>query len=162
MQDEGSTFTVTLTFEVDTEPVTAEEAAEPEMLDTDITGTKILLVEDNELNMEIAQLMLEEAGGIITTAADGQLAVEAFAASEPGSFDVILMDIQMPNMDGLAATRMIRQMNRPDAKTVPIFAMTANAFAEDVQNTKAAGMNEHLAKPLDMGRVLSEIVKYCK
>ena len=112
--------------------------------------------------MEIAQFMLEEAGGVVTTAADGQLAVEAFSASEPGTFDVILMDIQMPNMDGMSATRMIRRMKRPDAKTVPIFAMTANAFAEDVQNSKAAGMNEHFAKPLDIKKVLSMIAKYRK
>ena len=86
--------------------------------------------------------------------------METFAAPEPGTFDVILMDIQMPNMDGMAVTRMIRQMNRPDAKTIPIFAMTANAFAEDVQNSKAAGTNEHLAKPLDIQKVLSMIAKY--
>ena len=98
----------------------------------------------------------------MTTAADGQLAVEAFAAAEQNTFDVILMDIQMPNMDGLMATRMIRQMNRADAKNIPIFAMTANAFAEDVQNSKAAGMNEHLAKPLDMPKVLTTIAKYRK
>ena len=162
VQDEGSTFTVTLTFEVDPDPVMAEELPEPEYAAPDISGTRILLVEDNELNMEIAQFMLEEAGGVVTTAADGQLAVEAFSASEPGTFDVILMDIQMPNMDGMSATRMIRRMKRPDAKTVPIFAMTANAFAEDVQNSKAAGMNEHFAKPLDIKKVLSMIAKYRK
>ena len=159
-QDKGSVFVVTLKFPVDHSPVLTEEAVAMENEDRNISGVNILLVEDNELNMEIAQFMLQEAGASVTTASDGQLAVEAFAAAELNTFDVILMDIQMPNMDGLMATRMIRQMSRSDAKSIPIFAMTANAFAEDVQNSKAAGMNEHLAKPLDMPKVLATIAKY--
>lgn len=162
VQDQGSVFVVTLSFPLDHSPILMEETVTLEQEEQNISGVRILLVEDNELNMEIAQFMLQEAGAIVTTAADGQLAVEAFAAAEQNTFDVILMDIQMPNMDGLMATRMIRQMNRADAKNIPIFAMTANAFAEDVQNSKAAGMNEHLAKPLDMPKVLTTIAKYRK
>ena len=110
---------------------------------------RVLLVEDNALNMEIAQFLLETAGAVVTRAWNGREAVDAFAASEPGSFDVILMDVMMPVMDGLEASRTIRAMARPDAGTVPIFAMTE------------AGMNEHLTKPLEAQALLAAIARYC-
>ena len=107
--------------------------------------------------MEIATTLLREAGAVITPAEDGNAAVEAFSHNPPGTFDVILMDIMMPVMDGLAAARTIRGMQRADAARIPIIAMTANAFDEDMQASKEAGMNAHLAKPLNIARVISEI-----
>jgi len=157
-ENEGSTFIITMSHLLSS-PV-EEENETAEICATDISGVKILLVEDNELNMEIAQMLLEDAGAIVTSVTDGLQAVEAFKSSEPGSFDIILMDIQMPNMDGLQATRIIRNLSRPDAASIPIFAMTANAFADDVNSAKAAGMNEHLAKPLDVPKILATIAKY--
>ena len=127
-----------------------------------IRGTKVLLVEDNDLNMEIAEFMLQNEGVVVTKAADGRQAVDAFAASKPGDIDVILMDVMMPVMDGLEAARRIRSLNRPDAKTIPIFAMTANAFADDAERSRQAGMNEHLTKPLDAQVLLKTIGKYRK
>ena len=121
-----------------------------------------MLVEDNELNREIAQYMLEDAGAVVENAVNGQEAVDRFTSCPAGTYDAILMDVMMPVMDGLQATRTIRAMDRPDARTIPILAMTANAFAEDVQKVKEAGMNEHLAKPLDMKKVLQVITAYCR
>ena len=115
----------------------------------------MLLAEDNALNMEIMEFLLNDVGVKVTKAADGQQAVEAFAASPVGGFDASLMDVMMPVRDGHEATRAIRAMDRPDAKTIPIFAMTANAFEEDRQNALKAGMNGHIAKPLDVPRLLS-------
>ena len=119
------------------------------------------LVEDNALNMEIAQFLLETAGAVVTRAWNGREAVDAFAASEPGSFDVILMDVMMSVMDGLEASRTIRAMARPDAGAVPIFAMTANAFYDDIRRSREAGMNEHLTKPLEVQALLAAIARYC-
>ena len=121
---------------------------------------KILLVEDNELNLEIATYMLEDAGGVVTTALDGQAALQIFADNPPGTFDIILMDIMMPIMDGYTASREIRNMDRPDAKEIPIIAMTANAFSDDVQKAKQAGMNAHIAKPLDVDKMFAVIESY--
>lgn len=120
----------------------------------DFNGRRLLLVEDNELNREIAMALLEDTRIEIMPAEDGQQALELFRDSKEGLYDMILMDIQMPVMDGLEATRQIRALDRPDAKSVPIIAMTANAFAEDVQNSLDAGMNAHISKPMDMSRVL--------
>ena len=123
---------------------------------SDLTGVKLLLAEDNDLNAEIATIQLEELGIQITRATDGRQAVQTFAQNPPGTFDVILMDIMMPEMDGYEATAAIRALpNRPDALQIPIIAMTANAFAEDVQASLDAGMNGHLSKPI----VMSEVVK---
>lgn len=134
---------------------------------TDITkysikGVRILLVEDNAINMEIAECMLEEKEAVITEAHNGKEAVEIFASSQEYAFDVILMDIMMPEMNGLEATKMIRSMERADAADIPIFAMTANAFMEDIRKCHEAGMNEHFAKPLDMKKMVRTIHKYCE
>ena len=107
------------------------------------------MVEDNEINMEIAQALLEKRGMRVQWAANGREAIDIFMASEEREFDLILMDIQMPILDGLMATQQIRLLAREDAKTVPIIAMTANAFDEDVEKSKAAGMNSHLSKPIN-------------
>ena len=120
----------------------------------------ILLVEDNELNMEIAEFILEDKGASIIKAWNGKEAVDIFEASEPEAIDVILMDIMMPVMDGLTAAQTIRKLERKDAATVPILAMTANAFADDDKRSRQAGMNEHLSKPLDIGKVIEAIEKY--
>ena len=122
-----------------------------------IAGRNILVVEDNDLNMEISHFLLENEGACVTEAWNGKEAVELFARSDPGHFDVILMDVMMPEMDGLEATRRIRAMDRPDARTVPIIAMTANAFSDDIQRSREAGMNEHLSKPLDLPLLLQAI-----
>ena len=156
----GSTFTVHLTFKQDKDAQRADDDAHGGAVS--IRGTKVLLVEDNDLNMEIAEFMLQNEGVVVTKAADGRQAVDAFAASKPGDIDVILMDVMMPVMDGLEAARRIRSLNRPDAKTIPIFAMTANAFADDVERSRQAGMNEHLTKPLDAQVLLKTIRKYRK
>ena len=150
----GSTFTVDLPLEI-------TEGCETEKKDysvgtTDLTGLKILLAEDNDLNAEIAMVQLEELGMQITRAADGEEAVQLFAENPQGTFDLILMDVMMPKMNGYEATKAIRGLpNRPDAAAIPIIAMTANAFAEDVQASLDAGMNGHLSKPI----VIDEVVK---
>lgn len=115
----------------------------------DFTGRRILLAEDNQLNLEIAAALLESAGAAVDQVSEGRAAVRAFAQSPPGTYDMILLDVQMPVLDGHGAARAIRACPRPDAARIPIFAMTANAFAEDVAAAKAAGMNEHVAKPID-------------
>lgn len=118
------------------------------------------LVEDNELNREIAQFILEHTGITVVNAENGKEAVEIFKASEPGEFDFILMDVMMPVMDGLEATRIIRKMERPDAVQIPIFAMTANAFSDDRKRCKEAGMTEHLAKPLNSEKMIAKLRLY--
>lgn len=123
----------------------------------DLTGRHLLLAEDNELNREIAQELIGGTGAVIDCAEDGRQAVELFSRSSPGEYDAILMDIQMPVMNGLEATRAIRGLERPDAARVPIIAMTANAFVEDVKSSLDAGMNAHISKPLDMEKVFSTI-----
>ena len=127
-----------------------------------LEGRRALLVEDNELNMEIAQFMLESNGILTDEASDGEEAVAKFAASAPGDYDMIFMDIMMPKMNGWDAARTIRAMQREDAETVPIFAMSANCFAEDIVNSRIAGMNEHLTKPLDEKKLLEVIRKYLR
>ena len=147
-EGEGTTFRITLPFRIDTAGrLPQQPAAEPEVSDA-LRGMRILLAEDNELNMEIAEFILQSAGAEVTEAHDGREAVELFRASPPGHFDAVLMDVMMPVLDGYQATGIIRTSDRPDAG-VPIIAMTANAFVEDRQRAREAGMTEHLAKPLD-------------
>ena len=154
----GSTFVVELPFEMGAAPEKSKkEEADKE---NSIHGLNLMLVEDNELNAEIAEILLEDEGAIITMVTDGQQAVELFNNNPEGTFDAILMDIMMPVMDGLTATKAIRALNRPDAGTIPIIAMTANAFAEDVQRCLDAGMNAHLAKPLDIEKVKKTICEH--
>ena len=128
----------------------------------DFCGKRILIVEDNDLNREIAAELIGQTGALIETAANGQIAVDKVASSEEGYYSLIFMDIQMPIMDGLKATRAIRALHRQDAATLPIVAMSANAFAENVEKSLAAGMNDHLAKPLDMAKVIAAIAKYSR
>ena len=157
----GSTFTLILPFTIDEhQPSASAETA----TDTpaDLTDLHILVVEDNELNLEIAVFSLEAAGLNVSTAINGLEAVRLFEKSKPYEYDIILMDIMMPVMNGLDAAKAIRGLSRPDATTVPIIALSANAFAEDIQKSKNAGINEHLAKPLEMDKVLKVIASYCK
>lgn len=142
----GSIFTVILPMKIAVTPK-EEETGENKL--ADVSGKRVLLVEDIELNQEIAKYMLESRGLEVTVAANGQEAVDLFSESELYAYDVILMDVMMPVMNGYEATRAIRGLERPDAADVPIIAMTANAFAEDIKASKDAGMNEHIAKPLD-------------
>ena len=156
-QGEGSTFTITLPVKLDT---VCFEETETEEEETSIEGMKILLVEDNDLNLEVAQYILEDAGAEIIVARNGLESVELFEQSESDSFDVILMDVMMPVMDGLTATKKIRKLKRKDARMVPIIAMTANVFNEDIIAAKEAGMNEHIAKPLDFDKLIHTLAKY--
>lgn len=156
----GSVFTITLPFEIAPEP--GKEQSEEPKLTADIHGLHLMLAEDNELNAEIAKMLLTDAGAEVTVVTDGQQAVEMFEASVPGTFDAVLMDVMMPVMDGIIATKTIRSMNHPCAKTIPIISMTANAFKEDEQECLAAGMNAHLAKPLEMEKVIKTIAYYCR
>ncbi len=154
----GTEFIITVSFPIE-EP---EEEVRPEEEDFSFDGMRALLVEDNMINMEIAQLLLEQAGFLIETAENGKIALEMTAASEPGYYDVILMDIQMPILDGYAATQAIRAL--PDARLagVPIVAMTANAFQEDVKKAEEAGMNGHIGKPLDIPEMKATLQRVLK
>ncbi len=155
----GSVFQITLPMQVDgawsTQPVD-----EDRNIQSNIAGMQVLLVEDNEINCEIVEFMLKEAGADVVTANDGKAAVEAFAASQPGTFGCVLMDLMMPVMSGYEATRVIRGLDRSDAKNVPIIALSANAFEEDVAMAKDAGMNEHLAKPVDIRKMFKVMSRF--
>lgn len=135
----------------------------PEKQQDDFTGVRLLLAEDNELNWEIAHVLLSERGFEIDWAENGQQCLDMFLASEPGYYKAILMDIRMPVMDGYGATRAIRsQESRPDGRDIPIIAMTADAFAEDVARCLECGMQGHLAKPLNIDEVVETIRKFYK
>ena len=153
----GTTFVIRVPFKIDLDADKREEQTDAS--EKSIKGLHILLAEDNELNMEITEFVLQNEGADLTKAWDGQEAVELFRNSEPGEFDVILMDIMMPVMNGYEAAKMIRSMDREDAKTIPIIAMTANAFTEDRIKAKAAGMDEHVAKPVDVELLIKVIHK---
>ena len=129
-----------------------------------MTGVNVLMAEDNDLNAELATVMLEDAGMVVTRASDGKEAVERFKNHPRGTYDIILMDIMMPNMDGHQAAKTIRAMEkeRPDASSIPIIALSANAFAEDVKASVDSGMNGHISKPFDMEEVTATIAKYVK
>ena len=157
----GTTFVIRVPFKIDLDADKREE--QKDVSEKSIKGLHILLAEDNELNMEIAEFVLQNEGANVTKAWDGQEAVELFRNSEPGEFDVILMDIMMPVMNGYETTKMIRSLDREDAKAIPIIAMTANAFTEDRIRAKEAGMDEHVAKPVDVElliKVIHKLVKY--
>ena len=156
----GTTFLIRIPFRIDTDRKDRTEAEEK--TETSIQGLHVLLTEDNELNMEIAEFVLQNEGTVVTKAWNGQEAVDIFRKSSPGEFDVILMDIMMPVMNGYEAAKMIRSLDREDAKVIPIIAMTANAFTEDKMRAKEAGMDEHIAKPVDgklLVKVINELVK---
>ena len=158
-QGVGSTFTVEIPLLI-AEHVETEEK-EKLKKDMDLHGLHVLLAEDNDLNAEIAIVLLEEKGMIVTRAVDGKSALTQFCNTDPGTFDLILMDIMMPEMNGYETTKAIRNLSdRPDGKKIPIIAMTANAFAEDVQAALNAGMDDHVAKPVDMEILTSVITKY--
>lgn len=145
---QGTTFTIRLPFE-QCKRSEIPQAVRVDAVDVDaVRGLRVLLVEDNELNAEIAQFTLDRAGAIVTHVKDGESAVETFAASAPHEYDVVLMDIMMPGIDGLEATRQIRALEREDAATTPIIAVSANAFAEDRRLSREAGMDAHLSKPV--------------
>ncbi len=153
--NEGSRFTVEIPMQIDQEYEEGQE--EERSREGTLSGLRILVAEDNELNLEITQYILEDEGIEVTAVMDGQEALEAFVDSEPGTFACILMDVMMPVMDGLAATRAIRLVDREDAKTIPIIAMTANAYEEDKRRCLEAGMNEHVSKPID-GELLFQVL----
>lgn len=170
VQGSGSTFTVDLPFgkikesgkptrfsDIDGRSDLARDCY---VIDYDFKGKRILLVEDNELNREIAEELIGATGASVESAEDGVQAVKKFKESAEGYYDLILMDVQMPHMDGYEATRCIRALGRSDAQKVPIFAMTANAFAEDVQKSREAGMNAHISKPLDIRAVYKQMNRY--
>ena len=149
-EDVGTTFTVNLPLKLDPHPKNLTKNQGEKLC---LKGQTALLVEDNDINLEISQILLENLGLTVQTARNGRQAVEAFEASREGAFQYIFMDIMMPVMNGLEAARTIRALNRPDAKTTPIIAMTANAFREDIQECQNAGMNAHVAKPIDESRL---------
>ena len=151
----GTTFVIRVSFKIDLDVDIREEQAD--VSEKSIKGLHILLAEDNELNMEIAEFVLQNEGAEVSKAWNGEETVELFRKSESGEFDAILMDIMMPVMNGYEATKMIRSLDREDAKVIPIIAMTANAFTEDRLRAKEAGMNEHIAKPFDV-KLLVKII----
>ena len=156
----GTTFVIRIPFQIDADMKDRTETEEK--TETSIQGLHVLLTEDNELNMEIAEFVLQNEGAVVTKAWNGQKAVDIFRKNRPGEFDVILMDIMMPVMNGYEAAKMIRSLDREDAKVIPIVAMTANAFIEDRMRAKEAGMDEHIAKPVDgklLVKVINELVK---
>ena len=157
----GTTFVIRIPFQIDADMKDRTETEEK--TETSIQGLHVLLAEDNELNMEIAEFVLQNEGTVVTKAWNGQEAVDIFRKSSPGEFDVILMDIMMPVMNGYEAAKMIRSLDREDAKVIPIIAMTANAFTEDKMRAKEAGMDEHIAKPVDgklLVKAINELVKH--
>ena len=157
----GTTFVIRIPFQIDADMKDRTETEEK--TETSIQGLHVLLTEDNELNMEIAEFVLQNEGTVVTKAWNGQEAVDIFRKSRPGEFDAILMDIMMPVMNGYEAAKMIRSLDREDAKVIPIIAMTANAFTEDKMRAKEAGMDEHIAKPVDgklLVKAINELVKH--
>ena len=151
----GTTFVIRVPFKINLNADKREE--QTDVSEKSIKGLHILLTEDNEVNMEIAEFVLQNEGAVVTKAWNGQEAVEIYKKSRVGEFDLILMDIMMPVMDGYDATRTIRSMDRNDASTIPIVAMTANAFIEDKMKSKEAGMNEHISKPIDLKQLIKVI-----
>ncbi len=162
--DKGTIFTVELELRIPDQTADRKVPKTPAEDDVNnvLNGKHFLAAEDNEINSEILLALLDGEGATCITAENGSLAVELFSSSEPGTFDAILMDVQMPVMNGYDATRKIRSLDRADASTIPIIAMTANAFAEDIKDALDAGMNDHIAKPIDMENVKTILCKYLK
>lgn len=157
----GSTFTVELELQVAAEEQ-LQKSEETMDIPINTAGMKVLLVEDNELNMEFEKEILMDAGCLVSEAVNGKVALEMFVNSEPGTYDIILMDVMMPVMNGTDAAKEIRRSGHPEAKVIPIIAQTANAFAEDILAVKSAGMNEHVSKPIDTDELLRVMSKYRK
>ena len=157
----GSTFTVEIPLELPEQVIPSEQK---QHLHRDLTGIHVLMAEDNDLNAELATIILEDADMTVTRASDGKEVVDLFKNQPRGTYDLILMDIMMPNMDGHQAAKTIRAMEkeRPDASSIPIIALSANAFAEDVKASVDSGMNGHISKPFDMEEVTATIAKYVK
>ena len=159
---EGSAFTVKIPI-VPPDDKQLEKQCEGEKgikETTNFEGKRFLLVEDNMINAEIAITVLEAAGATVEHARDGAIAVDMFRKSEPSYYDIILMDIRMPHMDGIEATRIIRSTERSDAETIPIIAMTANVYDDDVKQTANAGMNAHISKPIDVDAMLETLKRF--
>lgn len=155
----GTCFKIVIPFKICENQIENDAKVQPNSASISIDGLRIMLVEDNDLNMEIAQTILENGGAIVTPCFNGKEAYEKFVSSDPYSFDLILMDIMMPEMNGYEATKAIRNSNKADAKTIPVLAMTANAFESDKKNAALAGMNGHISKPIDFNLLLKEIAK---
>ena len=156
----GSTFTIDIPLEIDYKAM--QRLEEAEAVRYDLQGVHVLLAEDNALNREIARYILTQAGATVEQAEDGEQAVQKFLSSAPGTYQVVLMDIMMPKLDGIKATEWIRHSSHEQAQEIPIIAMTANAFAEDVEKSLAAGMNAHLVKPIDIDKLLRMVQDYAK
>jgi CheY-like chemotaxis protein len=152
---------VEIPFDIDQERQ-AEATVSQAQERTNLADMRVLLVEDNELNLEIAQELLEEEGAEVSVAMNGQEAVDCFLASPAGTFDVILMDVMMPVLNGYDATRAIRSCGHADAETIPIIAMTANAYEEDVKDALDAGMNAHVSKPIEIGKFFALLGQFKK
>ena len=159
VENQGTFIHVVIPFEIAEEPAVVQEMSE--LPKENLSGCRILLAEDNELNREIAAFLLKDEGISVTEAEDGQQAVECFLKMPEGYYDAVLMDIMMPAMDGYQAARAIRGSGKKDAETIPIIAMTANAFAEDKRKTMEAGMDAHLSKPLNVPELMETIRKFC-
>ena len=158
-QGHGTRFEIMIPYPYADEPAAAKPRTQKS---ASLEGLTVLIVEDNELNMDIAQFMMTEAGANVITAVDGITAVEKFAASTVGEIDTILTDVVMPEMNGLEETRRIRALDRPDAKTVPIIAMTANLFEDDIREYMNAGMTDVLPKPLNITQLVNTVAKQIK
>lgn len=159
-QGSGTTFIIDIPFKIDHDSVEQTEDVSAEQ--PDLKGARVLLVEDNEMNRDIAEYMISRTGADVISAKDGYEALDKFNASEPGSIDLIFMDIMMPGIDGLETTKRIRASKHPQASTIPVIALTANAFAEDINEIKAAGMDAHIAKPVNeekLNRILTKFIK---
>ena len=157
----GATFTVEIPLELPEQVIPSEQK---QHLHRDLTGIHVLMAEDNDLNAELATIILEDAGMIVTRASDGKEVVDLFKNQPRGTYDLILMDIMMPNMDGHQAAKAIRALGieRPDAVTIPIIALSANAFIDDIQASLNSGMNDHISKPINMEELIDTITKYIK
>ena len=158
-KDKGTTFDIRIPLRVNRIPISRQTKSKNDTLRRKI---RVLLVEDNDLNMEIAEFMLQDLGAEVKKAWNGQEAVDRFFASEPGEYDVILMDIMMPVLNGLDAAKKIRRLEREDAKTTPIIAMSANAFSEDIASSLEAGMNAHISKPINTDKLIKMLNQYCR